>query len=113
MDDSNNCKMESILQNATDQQQTVTDKKKQPAFRKNCCFNKFTTEVESAFAPSVFQVRRRGSDRKQTALDECSCRHRFALNSILHFSHFQGQHNFEKNTPRETPLWIPPHVFSF
>jgi len=25
--------------------------KKQPAFRKNCCFNKFTTEVESAFAP--------------------------------------------------------------
>jgi len=27
MDDSNNCKMESILQNATDQQQTVTDKK--------------------------------------------------------------------------------------
>jgi len=87
--------------------------KKQSAFRKNCCFNKFTTEVESAFAPSVFQVRRRGSDRTQTALDECSCRHRFALNSILHFSHFQGQHNFEKNTPRETPLWIPPHVFSF
>jgi len=112
MDDSNNCKMESILQNATDQQQTVTDKKNSQRLEKIAVSTNLQRKWK-VLLPPLFQVRRRGSDRTQTALDECSCRHRFALNSILHFSHFQGQHNFEKNTPRETPLWIPPHVFSF
>jgi len=121
MDDSYNCKMESVLQNAADQQQTVCGGKKKnvaanvEAFRKNCCFNKFTTEVESAFPRFSRCVEgAKVADRTQTALDECSRRHRFALNSISHFSisaRFQGQHNFEKKKIAvEIPLRIPTHT---
>lgn len=83
------------------------------AFRKKCCFNKFTTEVESAFPRFSRCVEgAKVADRTQTALDECSRRHRFALNSISHFSisaRFQGQHNFEKKIAVEIPLRIPHH----
>lgn len=88
------------------------------AFRKNCCFNKFTTEVESAFPRFSRCVEgAKVADRTQTALDECSRRHRFALNSISHFSisaRFQGQHNFEKNSrgnpPPDTPSFHSENV---